>query len=127
MARTGRPSKLDESTKDQIVAAIEGGLSRRVAAALVGVHYTTIANECKRDRDFLASIKKAEASCELFHVDRVKGGAKSWQSSAWFLERKWWKRWGKHDTIQQKETPQADSVRIRSIVRKQKPVANADA
>jgi hypothetical protein len=77
-----------------IVSAITDGLSRTIAGRLCDVSPQTIERESKKDADFRNALKKAEAKCEHYHVIRIKAGDRTWQSSAWFLQRKWPKRYG---------------------------------
>lgn len=109
--------------RDQILAAIEDGASRSTAGALVGICHTTIANEAKRNPGFLASLKKAEAACEILHIRRIKEGKPQWQSSAWFLERKWYKRWGLKTKVDV-DSKTTSEVRIRKAVREKTANAN---
>jgi hypothetical protein len=52
-----------------------------------------------------ARIRVAEAQCEEGYLKRIREGKPGWQSAAWFLERKWPKRWAlKHDGTEQDRT-----------------------
>ena len=48
--------------------------------------------------DFASAVKKAEAKAEASAVNGIRyHGRKTWQSLAWYLERKHPKRWAKRD------------------------------
>lgn len=76
------------------------------------------------------ALKKAEGECELHHIIRIKDGERTWQSSAWFLERKWPARWGKKETPPP-PVPSTEEIKIRAVIRKMAaetptPDANTD-
>jgi hypothetical protein len=45
--------------------------------------------------NFLAHIKKATAEGEFHHLGRILYGPRGWESSGWFLERKYPDKWGR--------------------------------
>lgn len=92
-SKGGRPLVLTAAKKKIVIGLIEEGASRNLAAAHEGIATKTIASEMERDEEFLHGIKKAEAKCEMFHIRRIRRGDTRWQSSAWFLERKWPDKW----------------------------------
>lgn len=50
--------------------------------------------------EFYKDIKKAEAAAEMRAVTGIVAAGKvSWQALAWYLERKYPKRWGKREQI----------------------------
>lgn len=102
MARGRKPSLTDEQ-RDLIIAKLTKGLGRGTAAALAETTHQTINREIARNAEFRKQVKKAEAHCMEYHIDRVSSGGMSWQSSAWFLERKWPQKWG----AVKREPPQA--------------------
>lgn len=123
MPKNGRRSKVDDGMRDQILAAITDGASRNTAARLVGISTSTIANEADRNQKFLDALKRAEAECEIFHIRRIKEGKAGWQSAAWFLERKWYKRWGLKTKVDV-DSKSHSEVRIRKAVREKTANAN---
>ena len=99
----GRPTKLTPAIRDAICADLAAGLPRGTAAVRAGIDRATFFRWMKRGsrdrsgdyRDFRDAVKKAEASAEKLHLDRITAaGATTWQASAWVLERKWPERWG---------------------------------
>ncbi len=103
--KRGAPEKLTQPVFDKIVELISaGGVSRRVAAQAVGVSPRTLLRWLTRGREpdsgiyclFLSAIQRAEAEGEVASVQHIRiAGAKDWRAAAWFLERKYPKRWAK--------------------------------
>ena len=50
--------------------------------------------------NFFRSVERAISVGETSALDRVKDGGPGWQGSAWFLERRHHKRWGKKETVE---------------------------
>jgi hypothetical protein len=55
----------------------------------------------RSDPDFEELVQQCQAKCEHTHVRNITdaGTSGQWQASAWFLERKYPKKYGKKDTI----------------------------
>lgn len=99
-------TRLDTEMQNRLVACVESGLTFQRAAQACGIGYSTFKTWMARGRkekrgiyrDFMAAIKKADAQGEAWHLDNIKEhSAKTWQASAWFLERKFPERWAKRD------------------------------
>lgn len=99
-------SKLDNEMHKRLVACIERGLTYARASQACGIGYSTFKQWMARGRketrgvyrDFASAVKKADAMGEAWHLDNIKKhAAKTWQASAWFLERKFPQRWSKRD------------------------------
>lgn len=99
----GRNTKANPKTQAKILQAIMDGGSRRLAAALVGIGNTSIQRWADKDAQFRDALRRAEAECEMHHIKRISGGVPQWQSSAWFLERKWYKRWSLKKSVEGSE------------------------
>lgn len=99
----GRPRSLSDEQRALIIRKLQLGLGRNTAAALADTSHRTVNREIERNKAFRLQVKRAEAECMEYHVKRVSAGGLSWQSSAWFLERKWPQRWG----AVKREPPQA--------------------
>lgn len=58
--------------------------------------------EPTRQRVIWEAVKEAEATAELAHVANIRSAAMSgtWQASAWWLERKMPRKWGRHDRVE---------------------------
>ena len=96
----GRPRALDTMKKENFLAFISAGGSRKKAAQYVGVGVTTIANEAKRDEEFAKRLELAEASCYMHHLQIVaKAGQEDWRASAFILERKFPEEFGKRTDV----------------------------
>jgi len=93
----GRPTKYTPETVTAIINAIMDGNYKAVAARIAGVSRDTLYEWESRYPEFSDAIKNAEAVGEAEHVARIKRGPMQWQSSAWFLERKYPDRWGKRE------------------------------
>jgi hypothetical protein len=94
--KPGRPAKLDEKAKNQIVAMVAVGCSRARAARLAGVRPTALTMLVKRDRAFADEINQAEKRREteaLASIQRASG--KSWRAAAWLLERTMRRQYGR--------------------------------
>lgn len=85
----GRPSVVTDEMRVIILQVIADGLSWADASVYVGLKSrTTIHDEAKRNPEFSNALKRAELDGKLYHLRRIKTGGPTWQSSAWFLERK---------------------------------------
>ena len=119
----GRPSKFSEERADKIIRAIRAGNYIETAAALAGVHKSTLYAWLKRgsaeadrlDADPKAKPKKTElpflnfsdavdialAEAENMDVQAITAAAaEDWRAAAWRLERKFPDRWGRKDRLQ---------------------------
>jgi hypothetical protein len=113
----GRPRVLTSEKKQQVLAFIAGGGSRKMAAAYVGVSVTTLADEARRDEPFAVRLEQAEAACYFRHLQNVaNAGGKDWKASAFLLERKWANEFGKTTTTQVNEIPSPGPVPRINIV-----------
>ena len=91
----GRLRAFTAEKKIELFAALAMGASRQIACDSICISVDTLVREELRDDDFAVSLKKAEADCQLYHLARVRQGGNSWQSSAWMLERKWWREYSR--------------------------------
>lgn len=89
----------------RICSLIAGGNYITRACEAVGIHPDTHYEWMKKHTDYAEEIKKAEALSELWHVDNIKkASARSWQASAWYLERRYPERWGRQIILQNNES-----------------------
>ena len=84
----GRPSKYTKAIADEIREYIRDGLTQEDAACLAGISKSTFYNWAKEKPEFLDSLKKAWIENKLRHIKSVDRKDKSWQASAWWLERR---------------------------------------
>lgn len=85
-----RPTKYTPERVKIIVDALADGQTRRCAYGLAGVHSGTFANWLEEHPEFSEAVEKAEAQAEAFHTSNVRKASLdgTWQSSAWWLERR---------------------------------------
>jgi hypothetical protein len=92
IARQDDPREvLDGLKRARIVAMLEMGCSRRVAARHVGCAASTITRTAQRDPDFAAELGDAESQAEvraLKLIGRMLDQEKYWRVAAWMLERR---------------------------------------
>ena len=105
--KQGRPSKLTTEVQDKIVRAVATGNWLDTACAYAGVDASTVRRWMAKGegddaeepfRSFCSSIKGAKAEAEVRAVALIQKAAQdgTWQASAWYLERSYPDRWGRH-------------------------------
>jgi len=96
----------------KIADCIAQGNYANVACAIAGIadstYYAWLADESKPE--FLDAIKEAEALAEATALAAIQSDP-SWQSKAWFLERKFKDRWAKTETQKVEHSGTIDSVK----------------
>ena len=98
-------SKYTDQNVSKICALLADGNYVTVACAAIGMTTETHYQWIKRYSDYADAVKKAEAASEAWHVNNIKKAAsRSWQASAWYLERKYSQRWGRQIVIQTNDT-----------------------
>ena len=90
--KNGRPRVLDDEKRAAIIAVISVGCSLNVAADYVGIDRKTIDLERERNPEFIASLTRATAACELALVRKVSK-ADDWRAALALLARKFPERW----------------------------------
>lgn len=117
--KQGRNTLLTDLRKDTIVTMLQAGSYVDDACRAVGIHRSTFYNwmqrgNIQRERqgaglpvedneaqylDFLDTIEVADAEGIISHLMNIDNAAKNgaWQASAWILERKQPKKWGRYD------------------------------
>jgi hypothetical protein len=92
----GRPRRLDQTAKAEIIALISAGLSRTLAAEYVGCAVSTLYNEARRDEQFDRDLRQAAVRPIIWHFQNLRKHAeRSWRASAWFLERNYPQQFGR--------------------------------
>ena len=86
----GRNSKYTPERVKTITDALADGQTRRCAFGLAGISHQTFHEWLEAHADFSEAVEKAEAEAEAFHASNVKKASLdgTWQSSAWWLERR---------------------------------------
>ncbi len=74
---------------ESICKDIENGLPQKQAAIINGVGESTFYEWVKEKPEFAESVKKALSTFMKKHIQRINiASNKSWQASAWMLERR---------------------------------------
>lgn len=97
MAGKGKPGpreKMTPAAKRHFVQSLTLGLSQVEACLALGVDRETVRKARIADPQFSERVKKAAAAGKRHHLQRVHLGVPNWQSSAWFLERKYGAEFG---------------------------------
>lgn len=130
-----RPTKLDDKLQKRLADAIKLGMSRERAAYFCGITRQTFQGWLSRGekakagkfKAFFDTIKKAESEAIGIHLKNIHnasaGGA--WQASAWMLERRYPKEYGKNRTDDEPGTAKSIADAI-SIIRGEKKEEGED-
>jgi transposase len=109
---TTNPYKLTPEVQAKIVEAVRSSWYLETAAAYAGVSKVSVyawlrlGNEQKTGiyRVFLNAVEKAMAESEMADLQNISNAAKDcWQASAWRLERRFPRRWGRRKAIEEDE------------------------
>jgi len=88
--------RLDTIKQAEIIAILAVGGSRIMAAKYVGCAVDSIRRRALRDPEFARRLRRAESDFELIQLSNIQqAGKKSWNASAWLLERVFPERYGK--------------------------------
>ena len=107
----GRKSKLTTELIEKISTEIENGSYQKVAARKCGVGESTFYGWMEKAeggvdgqfKELLESVKKASAVAESRAIQTILADD-SWQSKAWYLERRFPERWGRKDRLNANHT-----------------------
>ena len=92
----GAPTKYSSKVVKAICEAIELGCSDKEAAAVAGIHATTLCVWKKQHPELLTRIESAEAKGVKKRLDTISQAAENnpkW--AAWILEHRWPERWAR--------------------------------
>ncbi len=79
---------IDMMKQIEICAIVAVGGSLRTAAKHVGFTVASIRRLAAEDEDFALRLQRAESDFEVIHLSNIRqAGKKSWNASAWLLER----------------------------------------
>lgn len=97
----GRPTKYTPDRVKRIIDALAAGNTRGCSAAYGGITMETLLQWEKRYSEFSEQTKDAEARAEVAHVANIAKASREgiWTASAWWLERRKHKDWGKLDRV----------------------------
>lgn len=103
----GRPPKFTAEVQQQIVRFVAEGNYLDVACRAAGISPRTLRHwrQMHRDGDpsvaeygeFFAALEKALALAEATSIGDIRSGRNGWQGQAWFLERRYPKRWARRE------------------------------
>ena len=94
MAKPGPKPKMTPTRKQQILRCVQRGLSVADALLVADVTYDMYRHAKRVDPEFASGIKSASAKGKFTCLEKIHRGAPGWQSSAWFLERKYGTEYG---------------------------------
>jgi transposase len=104
----GRPTKLTMELQNKLCELLKWGNYIETACAYCQVSKTTLYEWMKLGnreeegihRDFLNAVHSAMAEAEMRDVQNIFNAAKTdWKASAWRLERKFPKKWGRQERL----------------------------
>lgn len=82
---------LDEKQKNEVIAILTVGCSRKTAARYVGSTASAILETARTDTAFAEKLQHAQEQAEIASMKNIHNAAKQeryWKASAWILERK---------------------------------------
>lgn len=88
-AGRGRPKAVTPQLQEQLCLLLSVGLSRRQAAAYLGIDHTTLSHTAARDADLSQDLKRAEdiaAGRPLLSI--FDASRKSWRAAVWLVEHR---------------------------------------
>lgn len=95
---------ITKETWDLLLNAIATGLTNKDACNAVGISEESLYKRTRKPKEdctpdeieFVESLKKAQIKFKLQHLQNIsKAGSKHWQASAWILERKFKREFGR--------------------------------
>ena len=117
MKLKGRKSKLTHELIEKISLEVEAGNYYKNACAKVGISESVFYSWKEQAEsgkqgiflDFMEALKKAESIAESRAIETILADD-SWQSKAWFLERRFPKRWRRKDRVDSHHTAEPKVV-----------------
>jgi hypothetical protein len=105
-----RPKALTDEVQGAILDGLSLGLHFGPACFRAGIDPTSVkywldlvesgAEHAQVYADFSQKIKRAVAFAEELSLSTLKAGQPGWQAQAWFLERRFPKRWGQKSKVE---------------------------
>jgi hypothetical protein len=93
-------SKMTDARVEAILHALRTGCTRRAAAAVGGISHQTLYNWMAADLTLVGAIERAEGEAEAtFTAIVAQSAPKSWQAAAWWLERRKYADFARHDKV----------------------------
>jgi hypothetical protein len=95
-----RNSKMTDARVEAILNALRQGCTRRAAAAVGGIHHSTLYEWMTNDPTLTDAVERAEGEAEAtFTAIVAKASVTSWQAGAWWLERRKYQDFARHDKV----------------------------
>ena len=88
-AGRGRPKVVTPQLQEQLCLLLSVGLSRRQAAAYLGIDHTTVSHTATRDAEFSADLKRAEeiaAGRPMLSI--FAASQRNWRAAVWLVEHR---------------------------------------
>ena len=88
-AGRGRPKVVTPQLQEQLCLLLSVGLSRRQAAAYLGIDHTTVSHTAARDGEFSADLKRAEeiaAGRPMLSI--FAASQRNWRAAVWLVEHR---------------------------------------
>lgn len=99
-AKPGPKPKMTPAVKAGVLESLRVGLSLAEALIRAGLTRDQYRTAVRDDPEFTRGVKKAAIDGKFHHLQRVNDGVPQWQSSAWFLERKYGQEFGQRVKVQ---------------------------
>jgi hypothetical protein len=110
--KIGRRSKFTPEVQAILTDAVSHGVPFNAACARAGIAYRTFAEWMNDKPHFAQEIKKAEAAGMQHHLENIeRAAAKTWQASAWILERRWPKLFAKTELVKIESHPDLSDIK----------------
>ena len=101
----------------EICGYLETGNNRTDSCVLAGISRDTLYEWIKTKPDISDAIKKAELICKKNHIENIqKASIKSWQASAWWLERKHHEEFGLRNKLDSQSTSEVSVATANEIM-----------
>ena len=103
-----RPTKFTTTTKRRLYKALRLGATRTHSAVYAGISYELFRQWMRKGEDgqapfvgFVVAVKRAEAEACMRALENIsRAGEKTWQASAWWLERRYPQEWGRQQRVE---------------------------
>lgn len=112
--KPGPKPTVTDTVKAQVILHLKLGLSQADALLCCDVSYDAFRRAKKDDPEFARGVKAASARGKAHHLKRVTSGEAGWQSSAWFLERKYGEEFGQKQRLEH-SGPKGGPVQITAL------------
>jgi hypothetical protein len=90
------PASLTDVGIGRVYDCVSVGASLKDAAEYIGVPVSVIRARRRADPAFALGLRQAIHKGKVFHLNKISRSS-AWQASAWVLERRWRKQFGRND------------------------------